>query len=450
MQQPSTSSARAVRLLAIALIAMGVSASEIRAELRMYQGSWIAESFGNDVTSGPSFFSESTVFSVFGIPQGQICNPAQPRCPFSQTPVSVQPASKLAHFDPVGSLCTPLTAFGLGPTRPAKGATATTGGFNHRLIPPLYRNSAFFTPGGSPKTTSCRGTTTVGGGKATNPLTTNSPLRGKVMKGAPVQGTGSASTSGVADPRSFTLPAAAATPTAPGMRRTTLGEFNRGFPYLYSYTYAQLRNDVGTFSQGGGFFSALAAPNTLSFPYNKGGVVAKAVVKKGPNSFGGVMRLLGSITRKACYFRNGGCSLGSMNWGYDAIGASGYKAGGVLTAPSIFTYSAQYYHSALMQASTVMALGERFPWTTGSVTVTAAGRGPHRTIERRKGYDNRVKGVGTIQLVSPVVTRWLQPSASYETSGIAVLRFKFLPEPGTLIALVAGLSLLSVLYRIRS
>jgi hypothetical protein len=116
----------------------------------------------------------------------------------------------------------------------------------------------------------------------------------------------------------------------------------------------------------------------------------------------------------------------------------------------LFKYTAQYYHSALMQASTVMALGERFPWTTGSVTVTAVGRGPHRTIERRKGYDNRVKGVGTIQLVSPVVTRWLEPSGSYETSGIAVLRFKFLPEPGTLIALVAGLSLLSVLYRIRS
>lgn len=162
------------------------------------------------------------------------------------------------------------------------------------------------------------------------------------------------------------------------------------------------------------------------------------------------MRLLGSITRKACYFRNGGCSLGSMNWRYDAIGASGYKAGGVLTSPSIFTYSAQYYHSALMQASTVMARGERFPWTTGSVTVTAVGRGTHRTIERRKGYDNRVKGVGTIQLVSPVVTRWLQPAANYETSGVAVLRFMFLPEPGKMLALVAGLSLLSVLYRIRS
>ena len=83
----------------------------------------------------------------------------------------------------------------------------------------------------------------------------------------------------------------------------------------------------------------------------------------------------------------------------------------------------------------------------GSVSVTAVGRGPHRTIELRKGFDNRdSKGVGTIQLVTPLITKWLQPGSNFETGGVAILR---LPEPQKWLALIAGLSLLGVLYRVR-
>ena len=85
------------------------------------------------------------------------------------------------------------------------------------------------------------------------------------------------------------------------------------------------------------------------------------------------------------------------------------------------------------------------------VTVTAVGRGPFKTVHYGQGYDNRnpVSGKGTIQLVSPVMTRWLQPAANFETAGIGILRIKFVPEPQTWVVLVAGASLLCVGARMR-
>jgi hypothetical protein len=98
-------------------------------------------------------------------------------------------------------------------------------------------------------------------------------------------------------------------------------------------------------------------------------------------------------------------------------------------------------------------VGARFPWTTGSVTVTAVGRGPHKTVHYAHGYDNRntttPNGIGTIQLVTPVLTRWLQPCCNFETGGIGILQIKFVPEPQTWMMLVAGASLLCVGARMR-
>ena len=121
-----------------------------------------------------------------------------------------------------------------------------------------------------------------------------------------------------------------------------------------------------------------------------------------------------------------------------------------MTGGYIAQYSGMYYHTALMQASTVMAVGSRFPWNTGEVTVTATGRGPHKTIERREGYDKRTAGgKGAVQLVTPVITRWLQPASNFETGGVGILRLEFVPEPGKWMLLVAGLSTLAVAYRAR-
>jgi hypothetical protein len=159
------------------------------------------------------------------------------------------------------------------------------------------------------------------------------------------------------------------------------------------------------------------------------------------------------MTSKVCFYRLGGCSLGTMNWRYESVGASAGRAtpNGPVTAPYIANHTGFYYQTGKNQTSSIMVVGSRFPWTTGMVTVTARGRGPFKTVHYGQGYDNRttVSGKGTIQLVTPVMTRWLQPAANLETAGIGLLRIKFVPEPQTWLLLIAGASLLGVGYRMR-
>ncbi len=125
---------------------------------------------------------------------------------------------------------------------------------------------------------------------------------------------------------------------------------------------------------------------------------------------------------------------------------------GVVIAGYITSYTAHYYHSALMSSSSILVSGSRFPWTTGSVTVTAKGRGPHKTVHYAHGYDNRntatPSGKGTIQLVTPIITRWFG-AEEYETAGVGILRIKFIPEPQTWSMLLAGAMLLGVGHRLR-
>jgi hypothetical protein len=179
------------------------------------------------------------------------------------------------------------------------------------------------------------------------------------------------------------------------------------------------------------------------------------MVKQGKNKFGGTMKMLGAMTTKVGYWlrAGGGClSILEHNWRYDAIGAPAkYTSGGVITRGAIYThYSGTYRYNQCGAYSAITAVGSRFPWTTGSVTVTAVARGPHKTVHYAHGYDNRTPtgGNGTIQLVSPIMTRWFG-FTDYETGGIAVLRIKFVPEPQTWVMLVAGASLLVVGYRLR-
>jgi hypothetical protein len=208
-----------------------------------------------------------------------------------------------------------------------------------------------------------------------------------------------------------------------------------------------LRNDAGVFGPGSG-------PGDFTIQYKIGPFkFANINVKQGAAKFGGTMRMLGAFTTKVCYYRSGGCSLGSFNWRYEAIGASAPTLMGVVNKGFQALYTALYVHTALMQTSTINVEGARFPWTTGTVKVTATGRGPHKTVHYAQGYDNRntttPTGKGTVQLVTPVLTRWLRQCCKYETVGIGILRIKFVPEPQLWSALVAGVSLLGVGYRMR-
>jgi hypothetical protein len=291
-------------------------------------------------------------------------------------------------------------------------------------VPPLYRNPVFFTAGGQPGTTLCSSNT-------------RSPLGGPGLAqvGVPITGTWGATTT-TAGAFNF-----APAPANGGVRVTgAVGEFAAIYPYVYSYTYANLKNDVGVFGPGAG-------PGDFSLARKNDGIY----MKQGAAKFGGTMEMLGAITSKVCYYRNGGCSLGEGTWRYEAIGQSGwYDTNSVLTAGYVVTAMQHYYHTALMQASEILVEGSRFPWATGNLTLTATGRGPVNTVAYTQGYDNRTaSGKGTIQMVTPVITRWLQPSVNFETGGVGILRIRFIPEPQTWAMLFAGVSLLGVGYRMR-
>jgi hypothetical protein len=425
------------RLLLVGLLCVGITAATTaHAGNQLFQGSWIVNSWGNEITGGTG---PSEYYQKWGLPLGNLCNPAQPRCPFDSTPTDGDGNFAVLGGSPDYAIyCGPWADWqGQGTTaRPAKGATATTTAMGRRT-PPLYRNPRFFIAGGEPDSGFCSATTTgaTPGGK------------GVGQAGHPVVGTWTAITTGT-QMGGFSFGAAPAVPGGWGGLRTTglVGSFPNVYPYLYSYTYATLRNDIGAFAPGGG-------PGSFNLKsYQGANTTASVNVKKGAAKFGGTMQMLGALTTKACLFRNGGCSIGTLPLLYAAAGASAYTSGGVVTGGYLTSTTARYYHTALMQTSTVLLEGERFPWTTGSVTVTAIATATH-TVEYNHGYDNRntgtSNGLGTIQLVTPVLTRWLQPGFNIASGGIGVLRIKFVPEPQMWMMLVAGIWLLGVGYRLR-
>jgi hypothetical protein len=446
----------AIRLLWVGLLGVGIgAATSAQAGTQLFEASWIVRAFGNacdkdDSPPGPHCTQTAHSFEFYsasGFPKGILCHPAQPRCPLPSTPLS----KRKGKFSPLGGsydqgfYCTPLSDYGSGTTtRPAKGATVKTP--SGAPIPPLYRNPVFFTPGGQPDAYSCNARSTDGFGGL-----------GPAQLGQPVTGVWSANTTGT-QRGGFSF---AAAPTAPpagllkGVRTTgVFGEVGVTYPYLYSYTYATLRNDAGVFGPGQG-------PGSFNVAFGPGGSgFASINVVQGKAKFGGTMKMLGAMTTKVCYWLaagGGGCSLGVNNWRYEAIGAPTVTTefGAPIlpiTMGRVYTHYERYFNTRQGSYSGVTASGSRFPWTTGSVTVTAVARGPHKTIHYARGYDNRntttPNGMGTIQLVSPVLTRW-DGYTLYETGGIAVLRIKFLPEPRTWAMLIAGVSLLGVGTRMR-
>jgi hypothetical protein len=417
------------------------AAPTAQAGSQLFEVSWRVKALGNEITGGTG---DSEFYSAVGIPQGVQCNPLQPRCPFESTPTDGFgnfSRRGLGHSSISTPYCRPWAQFGGATARPAKGGTATTG--NGRPYPPLYRNPAFFVgPYGAANYTSCSALSTDGAGGP-----------GRVQAGSPLTGVWVAATTGTG--RSGFSFAAAPNDRQAGIRGTRIGDRSAFFPYLYSYTYATLRNDTGVFGPGKG-------PGSFSIPYKVGPTttVAKVVVKQGAAKFGGTMRMLGQLTSKAGYWLppEGGrtLSISSPNWRYEAIGAAAYTSDGVVTRGYLATWyscgGAGYFTCWVHPGygPVVSLSGSRFPWTTGSVTVTAVGRGPHKTVHYAKGYDNRTPtgGEGTIQLVSPTLTRWFG-FVDFETVGVGILRIKFVPEPRAWAMLIAGGSLLGALYRWR-
>ena len=321
--------------VAFALLVFGTAA---QAGTKMYDGSLTIHAFGNDLTGGTG---ASEFYLVIAMPWGVHCSPNLPASPYSSTAVTAKGAPK-----PLGSFCSPVAYL----PRPASGSTPVTP-MGARGTP-VHRNPGRFTSLGLPKTTFCTGLTLIG------------------FIGKPLTGSGSAAIDDGGSTAGFTIPQAATATTGPGMRRITSGSFGGNYPYIYSYTYADLRNDAGNFSAGNG-------PGSFSVPYIVGGKTAMTLAKNtaGSNQFGGVMKLLGTQKSKACYYRNGGRSIGpAFTWLYWHLGATPYySTGGDITQGGLTTATAMGYHTNLMLTSTWVVQGSHFPWTTGMVTLTAKG-----------------------------------------------------------------------------
>jgi len=224
--------------------------------------------------------------------------------------------------------------------------------------------------------------------------------------GAPLSGTGSVMWLGTVPPVSFTL-------RRGDLQRKTAGSFPPYPDVSYTVTSADLHNRAGAFAAGDG-------PGSFSFVPTLGSGVTRAAVFAGENRFGGVMGLVGRFgTHNAGRTLGGGIWRGHFSrWGMRVVG-SNYAS---------MTYVSGYFTFAsapLSYRSRAIVTG--FPWTTGRVSVSAAGGSGFPTMLVRSGYDNRTpEGAGTIQMVTPRLTHW---AAGAHWGDIAVLRLQFAPEP---------------------
>jgi hypothetical protein len=211
--------------------------------------------------------------------------------------------------------------------------------------------------------------------------------------------------------------------------RNTSGSLSPYPGIAYTLTSARLNNDPGHFSPGGG-------PGSFSFVPKLALGKTRAVVVAGKNQFGGTMRLAGRFsTQNAGKTLGGGRWYGQFpDWGVAVAGGSYAE---MTTVKGVFGFTSP----PMAYLSVAVVTG--FPWTTGRVTVSAAGDSGFPTRLVRGGYDNRTPGGGgTIQMVTPRLTHW---AAGSHWGDVAVLRVQFAPEPEGWLLLATGLSLLAVL-----
>jgi len=269
--------------------------------------------------------------------------------------------------------------------------------------------------------------------------------------GLPLTGGGSLVTTGntmtartAANPRAFSMPQSDLSRITSGasfLETTWLPLPLANARFNFEIEHANLKNAAGGFAKAGGPGNFTIKPDPKQ--------ATRVGVTAGKNRFGGTMRLLGS------YYTTRGIetattSVASTPWNLQYVGAGAKTAKGVVTAGLKYTtmISRPYHYPGKFDYSPRTATITVFPWTTGIAEVTALG-GPQATILKRTGYDNRTPaGAGTIQMVSPALARWKNPTAAYFTGSIATLTLKFVPEPDAWLMLVAGIGSLAFLYRV--
>jgi hypothetical protein len=380
-------------------------------------GKYTQVSFGNDTTTGTTSPFAST--NYLGIPFGQDCN--------------------YAHGSRIAPTAMVLTTTGLG--------TATT-------------TVVYYTG------YQCFGNSSYPSAHAGSPLVGSGIISVDASPGGAIALPASllAVKLGTA-PTQFNTTTFTGTGPPPGFVKKPLngvpgGSFSYYPPYIYSYSYADLKNAAGNFFAGGGpgtfahtgTIGGAPATRTLTDPPTISGSPPNAAIASttaGPNKYGGTMKLLGSFTTHFAYSIAGGQSVGSDPWLIEWLGNGTVTALGavnVLTSMGTGTNK----HNVLLETNTNYFSASALPWTTGAAHASALG-GPFFSRFGRTGYDNRtaIGGEGKIQLVSPMLTHWRTPAAlvDYHTSSIGKLTLTFAPEPTSAMLLVAGVSVLGLVYR---
>lgn len=259
--------------------------------------------------------------------------------------------------------------------------------------------------------------------------------------GAPLSGSGTLTLNRGVSPPSFTLSQSA-------LGATVTGSLPPLSPYRYISTRASnARNRAGFFRPGAG-----AGSLTFTIP-GAGGPGARVAISPGANQFGGTMKLLGSLGAKRAHLYKQKTFVGTASTSFPVLG--GGWCTGTVCPPGIGTPTTTQiqYKTGMGKFTTAAITAWGFPWTTGSVSITATA-GPFPTLFRRQGYDNRTsQGLGTIQFVAPQIAQWSFPDRDApwdrHTGAIGILTLRFVPEPRGWLLLVAGVGLLVVLYRVR-
>jgi hypothetical protein len=279
-----------------------------------------------------------------------------------------------------------------------------------------------------------------------------------IQAGLPLTGMGAIATTGTtttirtaASPRGFSIASAGLSRVTSGaslLSTTWVPLFQGIFPFNFEIEDADLKNAAGGFAKSGGPGSFTVSRSLSS--------TAQVRVKAGATQFGGTMRLLGHYSTNRGIFSGASgysTSTGETPWNLQYIGAGAQTTMSVVTGGKTYSTMISRKYRYPLPAPGKIGYSARtatisvFPWTTGTAQVTAAS-GPQSTVLSRAGYDNRTsKGAGTIQLVSPALTRWKNLFGDYHTGSIGVMKIVFVPEPHSGLMLAAGICTIGLLYR---
>jgi hypothetical protein len=375
-------------------------AGTTQAATRLYTGSLIIKSFGNTTTTGTAEPYTSGLF--VGIPLTGNCN---------TEPLHLK--ETLTFNLPVAT-----PTYTVMFTVPLYGGQVPSVDTNGDTLPDIV-------PG-------C-GATTVDSG---DPL---------IASGA-INTTGATNTNRTSlNPRKFTIPEFGL------FKKKEAASFEAYGVYLWEVHFASIFNagaggtdtgtDEGVFSKNGG--DGAFGPINVNAAKQK----RSATQKAGKNQFGGTMRLLGKYGDNEGYFYNNATTtVGYFNWLFHYLGhgGQGTDGGGVVTAAFVTSTVNSNHTRASGYATLSTVYQSLFKWTTGTVTVTAKG-GTFPTVIQRKGYDNRTAmGSGAIQLVTPMLTKWVGAGTS-ATAAIGIMKLNFAPEPSEWLMLASGISMLGLL-----